>query len=78
MNVSLNVEGLVAVGLIGRLAIRVLEVLFAAGMIGSAIVVLITFIEDMKEAFSKDEPATGHTATRELHEEFHSEAPSAR
>jgi len=78
MSVSLNVESLVAVGFVGRLAIRVLEALFAAGIIGSAIVVVITFIEDLKEVVSKDEPTPGHSVSRELHEELHSEAPSVR
>jgi len=35
-------------------AIRVLEVLFFSGMIGSAIVMLISFFEDGKELFGKD------------------------
>jgi hypothetical protein len=46
----------VAVGLFGRLVIRLLEVLFGLGIIGSALVVVITFVEDLKEVFSKDEP----------------------
>ncbi len=33
---------------------RVLEVLFFLGLAGSAIVVLISFIEDGKELFGKD------------------------
>ena len=33
---------------------RVLEVMFFAGLAGSAIVVLISFIEDGKELFGKD------------------------
>ncbi len=36
------------------LGIRVLEVMFFLGLIGSAIVVLISFIEDGKELFGKD------------------------
>jgi hypothetical protein len=35
-------------------AIRVLEVMFFLGMIGSAVVVLISFVEDGKELFGKD------------------------
>lgn len=35
-------------------AIRVLEALFFLGMIGSAVVVLISFIEDGKELVGKD------------------------
>jgi len=35
---------------------RVLEVMFFVGLAGSAVVVLISFIEDGKELFGKDEP----------------------
>ena len=35
-------------------AMRVLEAMFFFGLIGSAIVVLISFIEDSKELFGKD------------------------
>ena len=35
-------------------AMRVLEVMFFAGLIGSTVVVLISFIEDGKELFGKD------------------------
>lgn len=35
-------------------AIRVLEVMFFAGLAGSAIVVLISFVEDGVELFGKD------------------------
>lgn len=33
---------------------RVAEVLFFFGMIGSAVVVIISFVEDWKELFQKD------------------------
>jgi hypothetical protein len=36
-------------------AIRVLEVMFFVGLVGSAVVVLISFVEDGKELFGKDE-----------------------
>ena len=36
------------------LAIRILEVMFFLGLAGSAVVVLISFIEDGKELFGKD------------------------
>lgn len=36
------------------LFIRVLEVMFFAGLAGSAIVVLISFFEDFKELFGED------------------------
>jgi hypothetical protein len=35
-------------------AMRVLEVMFFAGLVGSAVVVLISFYEDGKELFGKD------------------------
>jgi hypothetical protein len=34
---------------------RLLEVLFFAGLVGSSIVILISFYEDGKELFGKDE-----------------------
>jgi hypothetical protein len=34
--------------------IRLLEAMFFLGMIGSAVVVLISFVEDGKELFGKD------------------------
>jgi hypothetical protein len=37
------------------LAMRVLEVMFFVGLIGSSVVVLISFVEDGKELFGKDE-----------------------
>jgi hypothetical protein len=36
-------------------AMRVLEVMFFVGLVGSSVVVLISFIEDGKELFGKDE-----------------------
>jgi hypothetical protein len=36
-------------------AMRLLEVMFFAGLAGSAVVVAISFIEDGKELFGKDE-----------------------
>jgi len=35
-------------------AMRLLEVMFFVGLIGSAVVVLISFVEDGKELFGKD------------------------
>jgi hypothetical protein len=37
-------------------AMRVLEAMFFIGLAGSTIVVLISFVEDGKELFGKDEP----------------------
>ncbi len=34
---------------------RVLEVMFFVGLVGSSIVILISFIEDGKELFSKED-----------------------
>ncbi len=36
------------------LGIRILEAMFFLGLVGSAIVVLISFFEDGKELFGKD------------------------
>jgi hypothetical protein len=35
-------------------ALRVLEVMFFVGLVGSSVVVLISFFEDAKELFGKD------------------------
>jgi hypothetical protein len=35
---------------------RVAEVMFFVGLVGSAVVVILSFIEDGKELFGKDEP----------------------
>jgi hypothetical protein len=35
-------------------AMRVLELMFFVGMAGSAIVILISFVEDAKELFGKE------------------------
>ena len=37
-------------------AMRLLEVMFFTGLVGSAVVVLISFVEDGRELFGKDEP----------------------
>jgi hypothetical protein len=37
-------------------AMRILEVMFFAGLAGSTVVIIISFIEDGKELFGKDEP----------------------
>jgi hypothetical protein len=39
---------------LGVIAIRLMEVMFFAGLAGSGIVVLISFFEDGKELFGKD------------------------
>jgi hypothetical protein len=36
------------------IAMRVLEVMFFVGLVGSSVVILISFYEDGKELFSKD------------------------
>ncbi len=41
--------------LIAIFAMRVLEVMFFVGLIGSSVVVLISFVEDGEELFGKDE-----------------------
>jgi len=40
---------------IAVLAMRVLEVMFFVGLVGSSVVVIISFVEDGKELFGKDE-----------------------
>lgn len=40
--------------LLARIAMRVLEAIFLFGMVGSAIVVVITMVEDWKELFGKE------------------------
>jgi hypothetical protein len=40
--------------MLARIAMRVAEVLFLFGMVGSMIVVIISFVEDWKELFSKE------------------------
>ncbi|MGA2754891.1 MAG: hypothetical protein ABSE53_14115 [Terracidiphilus sp.] len=40
--------------IVAVVAIRLLEAMFFLGMIGSAVVVLISFFEDGKELFGKD------------------------
>jgi hypothetical protein len=37
-----------------RLAMRILEIMFFVGLVGSSVVVLISFVEDGKELFGKD------------------------
>jgi hypothetical protein len=41
--------------LLAMFAMRVLEVMFFVGLVGSSIVVLISFVEDGKQLFGKDE-----------------------
>jgi hypothetical protein len=41
--------------LLAMFAMRVLEVMFFVGLVGSSVVVLISFVEDGKELFGKDE-----------------------
>lgn len=36
------------------LGMRLLEVMFFVGILGSAVVVLLSFVEDWKELFGKD------------------------
>jgi hypothetical protein len=40
--------------MLARIAMRVAEVLFLFGMVGSMIVVIISFVEDWKELFTKE------------------------
>jgi hypothetical protein len=40
--------------IVGNFIIKIMELLFFVGLVGSAIVVLISFVEDGKELFGKD------------------------
>jgi hypothetical protein len=42
--------------LLAIFAMRLLEIMFFVGLAGSAVVVLISFVEDGIELFGKDEP----------------------
>jgi hypothetical protein len=41
--------------IVAIVAMRVLEAMFFLGLIGSSVVVIISFVEDGKELFGKDE-----------------------
>jgi hypothetical protein len=41
--------------LLAVFGMRVLELMFFVGLVGSSVVVLISFVEDGKELFGKDE-----------------------
>ena len=41
----------------GLFFLRLITVLFFVGLAGSAVVVLISFVEDFRELFAPDEPA---------------------
>ena len=43
--------------LLVSILIRIIEVMFVAGVIGSAIVVLLTSVEDFKMLFEKESPS---------------------
>ena len=42
--------------LVGRLFVDVVVTMFFVGLAGSAIVILISFVEDFRELFGSDEP----------------------
>jgi hypothetical protein len=50
-----NNRGTIEIMFLALFAMRVLEVMFFVGLIGSSVVVLISFVEDGKELFGKDE-----------------------
>jgi hypothetical protein len=45
---------------LAKIAINILDTMFFVGLVGSAVVVIISFIEDGKELFGKDEPTHPH------------------
>ena len=59
--------------------IRAVTILFFIGLAGSAVVIVISFVEDWGELFGPDEPTT-ETKPNRLHEDtsvaVHSYAPS--
>jgi hypothetical protein len=48
-------RGTIGVMQIALFAMHVLELMFFVGLVGSSVVVLISFVEDGKELFGKDE-----------------------
>jgi hypothetical protein len=50
-----RIRDTISLMLIAIFAMRVLEVMFFVGLVGSSVVVLISFVEDGKELFGKDE-----------------------
>jgi hypothetical protein len=50
-----------------KFAIEALEVLFAVGVIGSGLVVILTSIEDVIEVLTPDTPGERHLHAREPH-----------
>jgi hypothetical protein len=57
---------------------RFLEALFFVGMVGSAVVLCITTVEDLRVLFEKDEPAPGTGAAPETTQISAEPVPSAR
>jgi hypothetical protein len=50
----------VVMNILISILIRIIEVMFVAGVIGSAIVVLLTSIEDFRMLFEKESPSGRH------------------
>jgi len=57
VKLAVNAGNRVTIGfmLIAVIGMRFLEVMFFVGLAGSSVVVLISFVEDGKELFGKDE-----------------------
>ena len=43
------------ISLLGTLLVRILEAMFAIGLVGSTLVLLITFVEDIETLFGREE-----------------------
>lgn len=43
------------ISLLGTLLVRILEAMFAIGVLGSTLVLLITFVEDAETLFGREE-----------------------
>jgi len=44
------------ISLLGTLLVRILEAMFAIGLFGSTLVLLLTFVEDIETLFGREEP----------------------
>jgi hypothetical protein len=43
------------IALLGTVLVRILEAMFAVGLVGSTLVLLITFVEDAETLFGREE-----------------------
>jgi hypothetical protein len=43
------------ISMLGTLLVRILEAMFAIGLVGSTLVLLVTFVEDIETLFGREE-----------------------